>query len=261
MIDKFACPSDLVKWSFDQDLGDASDNHVLRSYYGSFIQSFGPLRRQKYDLQLEQLTALVRSGEVRSILDVGCGCGSVSLWLAQEGADVTGIDITTERLRVARRRAELMGLPAKFQQANILEMTGTYDAIWIEQAYHHLEPRRDVQAKIGSLLNPGGRLIISETNAWNPLVQAQLFRRRGFKTVREHVGDDGRVHVYGDERITTPGALTQGFDKHGVKTLGTKYYGVLPNHPVMEKFEVVEKLTPPFMIPAFTHYLWVGQKA
>lgn len=258
---KFQKPSDLVAWSFDQDLGDVTD--VLRRYYVTFIRSFSPGRRKKYDLQLDGLNAAVREGAVKTILDVGCGCGSVSLWLALQGAEVTGIDITEERLKVARRRAALLGLADRtsFASINVLEMEGTFDAIWIEQAYHHLEPRGEVQAKIASLLNPGGLLIISETNAWNPLVQAQLLKARGFTTIREHVDDQGRVHTYGDERITTPASLTREFARYGVNVEGRPFfYGVLPNHPAVERFEAIESIMPAFMIPAFTHYLWQGRK-
>lgn len=256
----FDRPSDLVAWTFGADLGNDTDNEVMRVYYTSFRRSFGPLRRHKYDLQLDHLTALVRSGQVKKVLDIGCGCGSVSLWLALQGADVTGIDLEEERLRVGRRRAEMLGVQPVFVQKNINELDGQYDAIWIEQAYHHLEPRAEVQAKIASLLRPGGHLIISESNAWNPLVQAQAIKARGFKTI--HVREDvhGVVHQYGEERITTSGALTRGFARHGIKRTGQRYFGILPNSPRFESLAFVEKMVPPFIAPAFSHYLWEGRK-
>jgi 2-polyprenyl-3-methyl-5-hydroxy-6-metoxy-1,4-benzoquinol methylase len=247
--------------TFDADLGNDTDNATMAGYYSSFRRSFGPLRRHKYDLQLDGLTDRVRSGDVKTVLDIGCGCGSVSLWLALQGAEVTGVDIEAPRLSVAKRRAELLGLHPEFMRANILDLTGQYDAIWIEQAYHHLEPRAEIQAKVASLLKPGGRLIISETNAWNPLMQGYVITKRGLKTMRTHTDENGKVSLYADERITTPSALSAGFRPHGVVPTGTRYFGVLWNKPWMERFAVVERMMPPTIAAAHTHYLWEGRKA
>ncbi|RZN63358.1 bifunctional 2-polyprenyl-6-hydroxyphenol methylase/3-demethylubiquinol 3-O-methyltransferase UbiG [Methanonatronarchaeum sp. AMET6-2] len=39
-------------------------------------------------------------------LDIGCGAGRNSIYLAENGFDVTGIDISSEALKIARERAE-----------------------------------------------------------------------------------------------------------------------------------------------------------
>jgi SAM-dependent methyltransferase len=256
---KFGSPSSFLTWSFDQPMGDADATAHFRLYYHSFRRAFGPLRRRKYDLQLEELTQLVRSGEVQSVLDVGCGCGSVSLWLAMHGAKVTGIDLEAVRLRVAGQRAAALGVAADFKLTNLFEVEGKFDAIWIEQAFHHIEPRSAVWTKIASLLKPGGLVLICDTNGWNPLVQIQLFKRRGFKIHVEHVDDHGKVHVYADERITVPQALDAGFLRVGVRRIASRYFGVLPNAAWAEKIAFIEGLIPRVLVPLFTHYLWIGR--
>ena len=42
----------------------------------------------------------------RRILEVGAGGGTLAVWLAHEGAEVVGIDVSSGILDVARRRAE-----------------------------------------------------------------------------------------------------------------------------------------------------------
>jgi len=257
----FDRPSDLLLWSLRQDLGSEDLNQTLRHYYTSFRRNFGPLRRSKYDEQLAWLTAEVRRGAIRTVLDVGCGCGTVSLWLAQQGAEVYGIDLKDDRLAVAQRRAEMLAAPVRFANQSLFDVQGQFDAVWLEQAFHHVEPRAEAFAHIARLLSPGGRVVISDSNAWNPLNHAIAIKARGFKSIKQKVDAEGRVHLYGDERITTPGALAKGFRRHGVQQIERRYFGVLPNNRAAEKMGAVERLIPAFMVPAFTHYLWVGQKA
>ena len=74
----------------------------------------------------------------------------------------------------------------------------------MEQAFHHVEPRARVYETIAALLKPEGRVVISEANGWNPLLQLVLFRRRGFRTVIERTTETGERFLYGNERITVP---------------------------------------------------------
>ena len=51
----------------------------------------------------------------KKVLEVGCGEGVASVQLAYCGAVVTGIDISEQSIRVARRRAALQGVAAAFE--------------------------------------------------------------------------------------------------------------------------------------------------
>jgi SAM-dependent methyltransferase len=232
-------------------------DRIFRRYYKSFIGSFGPLRQSKYNLQLKNLSDLVRSGAVRSVLDVGCGCGTVSLWLSSLGAEVKGIDLKADRLEVAHRRAADLKLSTTFEFQTLFAERGSYDAVWLEQAFHHVEPREEVFAFLPTLLNPGGRIIISDINGWSPLSQIQMLRLRGLPGVRTYVDEAGDTHVYGDERITTPGALDRGFGRHGIQREALVYYGLLPNTRWAERLGVLERL--PLPVLARTHYVWTGR--
>ncbi|MFQ5765516.1 MAG: SAM-dependent methyltransferase, partial [Rhodospirillales bacterium] len=73
---------------------------------------------------------LIRPGH--RVLDIGCGWGGLALYLAREtGADVTGLTLSTEQLKEARRRARDAGLEdrVRFFLRDYREETGTYDRI------------------------------------------------------------------------------------------------------------------------------------
>jgi len=107
----------------------------------------------------------------RRILEVGAGSGSLAVWLAQQGADVVGIDVSGGILEVARRRAEVSGVSDRttFVHAPIetFDLAGEgldatpFDAIIGNNVVHHFE--RDLaMANIGRLLKPGGVAVFCE---------------------------------------------------------------------------------------------------
>jgi SAM-dependent methyltransferase len=66
--------------------------------------------------------AAPRTGE--RVLDVGCGCGTTTLRLRTLGCDVTGIDISTPMLAVARARG------ARVIEGDAARAPGSYDLIF-----------------------------------------------------------------------------------------------------------------------------------
>jgi SAM-dependent methyltransferase len=58
---------------------------------------------------------LAEAGYVRSpVLDVGCGTGELALFLARQGYDVLGIDLSQLAITQAREKARWRRIPARF---------------------------------------------------------------------------------------------------------------------------------------------------
>lgn len=53
------------------------------------------------------------------LLDIGCGTGRNSNWLAKQGFEVTGIDISPIAIKKATERAKALGLPVDYQTVNV----------------------------------------------------------------------------------------------------------------------------------------------
>jgi len=196
------------------------------------------------------------------ILDVGCGCGTETLWMAMHGASVCGVDVSPEKIEVANARKQVlekMGfeLDVTFVCEGVMTLDSSHDwdVVWMEQAFHHLEPRKAVVRKINDLLADNGELVFVEANAWNPLLQLLLFRGRGFKTVIEHEGT-----VWGNERIIVAMALTGLFKNLGYARTKLEYFRVLPNRTYSNNLLKWERHTPQFLKPLFTHYIMVLKK-
>jgi release factor glutamine methyltransferase len=72
------------------------------------------------------------------VVDVGTGSGAVALALKHErpGLDVTGTDISTAAIEVARRNAECLGLDVRFATVDLLEgIDGPFDAVLANLPY------------------------------------------------------------------------------------------------------------------------------
>ena len=256
----------LAVW-MDEPLLDGPLAATFNTYYGSYRRSFSPRARDHYAQQMTEIEALVRARNGARVLEVGCGLGTESLWLGMAGADVTGIDVRPERLAVAEARRGVLEqqlgreLSTRFSAGSLLDLPGAepFDLIWMEQTFHHLEPRAEVVKKIAALLKPGGQVVISEANAWNPFLQAQLFLRRGFPKVVIMTGEDGTAHAYGDERVTTAGRLSRDMARVGVAEVSVRHFRAFPNRAVFQPVAGLERaLAAARIVPLLTHFNYVG---
>ncbi|WP_336021514.1 class I SAM-dependent methyltransferase [Halobellus salinisoli] len=72
---------------------------------------------------------LVEAGLVRGpVLDVGCGTGELALFLARQGYDVLGIDLSGLAIRQAAEKARWRRVPAHFLIWDALNLRGLKDA-------------------------------------------------------------------------------------------------------------------------------------
>jgi cyclopropane-fatty-acyl-phospholipid synthase len=73
------------------------------------------------------------------VLDIGCGWGGLSLYLAEmTGANVTGITLSTEQLQVANARAAEKDLTAKFFLEDYRDAAGAFDRIVSVGMFEHV---------------------------------------------------------------------------------------------------------------------------
>lgn len=101
------------------------------------------------------------------MLDLGCGTGSMTIALAQLGYDMTGVDISTEMLDIARDRAADAGYEDKIlwlcQDMREFELYGTVDAaVCSLDGINHLITNTDLDKclrLVHNYLVPGGLFI------------------------------------------------------------------------------------------------------
>ena len=103
--------------------------------------------------------------KIRSVLDAGCGTGSLTVLLAEAYPDVTGADASESMLCMAQNKAFSAGRNIFFvhQELTGLELGREFDlAVCTMDTLNHLPAAGDVRAalkKIAAHLSPGGLFV------------------------------------------------------------------------------------------------------
>ncbi|CAF3481122.1 hypothetical protein SNK03_012554 [Fusarium graminearum] len=125
-----------------------------------------------------------------SVLDVGCGIGGTSRYLASKhGSSVTGITISTKQVEIADRLTKaavedgaslpdvsdahgfikLGGGKVKFLELDAEKMgdsfsgqQGSFDAVWISEALSHFPNKALFFENVMKVLKPGGKLVLAD---------------------------------------------------------------------------------------------------
>jgi 2-polyprenyl-3-methyl-5-hydroxy-6-metoxy-1,4-benzoquinol methylase len=113
--------------------------------------------------------------EGKRVLEVGCGIGTDSINFARAGAELTAVELSSESLRIAAQRAEVMGVAdrIRFLEANAEELTATltdepYDLVYSFGVIHHTPHPERALAEMRALVAPGGtlKLMVYHRRSW-----------------------------------------------------------------------------------------------
>ena len=158
---------------------------ALARYYDLFTRPADCERMGRKHLRL-----LRQSGaESGLLLDLCCGTGSLSLFFAGQGFDVTGVDASQDMLSAAKDKAEAAGVELLLvhQRLERLDLCGTYDAaVCALDGINHL-PSLAVDAP-----SPAPRCFCARRALCvRPAHRAQVYR--GLWSVGLHPRDGGRL--------------------------------------------------------------------
>jgi SAM-dependent methyltransferase len=138
---------------------------VRRDTYG---EDFGQSSWVTVDEYRRFFRALdLRPGE--RVLDVGCGSGGPTLFLAREtGCRATGVDISAAGIAEANTQARQSNVSqaVEFRQADVCEplefAAGEFDALVCMDVLCHLRDRGPVFRGWHRILRPGGRVLVTD---------------------------------------------------------------------------------------------------
>ena len=161
-----------------------TDRTVIRIDPG---MAFGTGSHDTTILCLEEIEHIDLAG--KSLLDIGCGSGILSIYAKMQGAiSVEAVDIDEDALDATKRNADLNGVNIAVYQSDLLsQVDGPYDLI-----VANLLAGLVIQMleNVDTYLNKGGQLILSGILVEkSPEVQAKL-KEVGFTLVEERISEE-----------------------------------------------------------------------
>jgi len=156
----------------------------------------------------------------KAVLDVGCGGGVLSESMARRAAHVTGIDLSTKALGVARLHAlesEVMNLEYReiATEALAAERPESFDVVTCMEMLEHVPDPASVIDACAKLAKPGGWVFFSTLNR-NP--KAFLFAIVGAEYVLKMLPRG--THEY--ERFIRPSELARWCRDAGLSPAGSR---------------------------------------
>ncbi|WP_294237741.1 cyclopropane-fatty-acyl-phospholipid synthase family protein [uncultured Sphingomonas sp.] len=129
-----------------------------------FTDPQNDLERAQRDKKAHIAAKLVISPGMK-VLDIGCGWGGMALYLHQKcGAEVLGVTLSEEQLKVARARAEALGVSdkVKFELIDYRRVEGQFDRIVSVGMFEHVGPPqyRTFFRKCRDLLSEDGVMLL-----------------------------------------------------------------------------------------------------
>jgi tocopherol O-methyltransferase len=133
--------------------------HIHHGYWirGDETKEQAQIQLIEHLVQVAGITAGLR------ILDVGCGFGATSIYLAKNyNAEATGITISPVQLEMANRAASTQQVNAKFllMDAQAMHFDHSFDVVWSVESISHYQDHEKFFASAADLLKPGGTLAI-----------------------------------------------------------------------------------------------------
>lgn len=122
----------------------------------------------KEQAQIQLIEHVARSAGIprqAKILDIGCGYGGSSIYLAKEyGAKTTGITISPVQVRMATEAAAKAGVGSKFllMDAEAMNFAEPFDVLWSVESISHYQDHEKFFASAIKLLKPGGIMAITD---------------------------------------------------------------------------------------------------
>lgn len=152
------------------------------------------LLRSQHELLVPWIMAEIKKniGYHGRVLDLGCGAGLLTNQVAKAGYNVTGIDISSSSLNVAKERDVTKSV--EYVEGDVYKLpfaNGSFDVVIATDLLEHVSEPAQVVAEASRVLKPGG-LFFFHTFSKNPIAWA--FVIEGMKFFVRNTPD--HLHVY-----------------------------------------------------------------
>jgi len=169
-------------WTEEGVLEEYWGEHIHLGYYSDEDRAKGAFKKSSIKARYEFIDRMMKFAGVAGyqgsendpdavkpakILDVGCGFGGTSRYLAKAlpESEVTGITISPAQVKRGTEMNKEQGVAnAQFKIVDAMNMTfadNTFDLVWACESGEHMPDKKKYVEEMVRVLKPGGRLVIA----------------------------------------------------------------------------------------------------
>jgi malonyl-CoA O-methyltransferase len=157
----------------------------IANAYNTWSQSYDTVENKTRDLD-RKATATVLSGlDWNTVLELGCGTGKNTDWLAQRATQVLAVDFSAGMLDIAKEKITASNV--SFQQADINKpwqfAQQSFDLICCNLMLEHIENLQPVFENATQALSAAGHFFISELHPFKQYTGSKARFEQGGETV------------------------------------------------------------------------------
>lgn len=183
----------------------------IQQAYNNWAEQYDTNHNKTRDLEALALRAILGGIDFDNCLEIGCGTGKNTVWLATKAKSVTSIDFSGEML--AKAKEKVSSLNVFFKQADITHdwnFGNNYNLITFCLVLEHIENLDHIFGEAAKALQPTGYVYIGELHPFKQYTgsKARFESREGLQIV-----DCFNHHV--SDFVETP-------QKHGLKLIDIK---------------------------------------
>lgn len=120
---------------------------------------------------------LLKDEKAHSVLDIGCGIGDLHPYLAQKSRKITGIDVSSESIKIAKNTYK-DNIYSVYDGKTLPFDDDTFDAVLTVCVMHHVPPKQwqNFIHEMIRVTKKGGKIAVFEHNPFNPLTRIAVNR-------------------------------------------------------------------------------------
>ncbi|MER2998949.1 class I SAM-dependent DNA methyltransferase [Pontibacter populi] len=137
---------------------------TIQSAYNSWANQYDTNQNKTRDLEGEALRTILSTIDFKRVLEIGCGTGKNTVWLADKADHITAVDFSEEML--AKAKEKVASDKVNFVQADITKdwtfLEGKYDLVTFSLVLEHIKRLNHIFKQAANALVTGGYVYIGE---------------------------------------------------------------------------------------------------
>jgi ubiquinone/menaquinone biosynthesis C-methylase UbiE len=188
----------------------------IEGAYNQWAESYDSVVNPTRDMDKKVMQSMLADLSFKKVLELGCGTGKNTAWLASKTDSVTAVDLSSEMLTRAREKTKADNV--KFIKADINQdwnfANEKYDLVSFNLVLEHIEYLPPIFEKAARVLKTNGYLFICELHPFKQYAGSKARFEKDNETVivecyNHHITDYLKARDHGFEIV----AIKEWFDE------------------------------------------------